>query len=151
MKVFEGLFGYEIVMLVLGSILFLLLAFLLAWLIMKKRSYKQTLIFFIISIVMISFPGIQKITYEKGKLELEKITMEINSENKNEVKSLERKINAIESRISSYPEGLVALAKANLALGDTNKAVAAVTRALNIDSGSLQAQEMKKTIYTNYK
>jgi uncharacterized membrane protein len=38
MKIFDGLFGYEVVMLIPGSVLFLLLAFLFAW----HRRYQQS-------------------------------------------------------------------------------------------------------------
>lgn len=146
MNIFDGLFGYEVVMLILGSVLFLLLAFLLAWLIMKKRSYKQTLVFFIVSILMIGFPGIQKITYEQGKLKLEKITREINTDNKEEINGLKKRIDVLEPRISSDPEGLVAIARANLVIGDTMKAMTAVTQALKIDTGFVSAREMENKI-----
>jgi hypothetical protein len=72
MNITEGLQDYERVLLGLGVLLFVVLLFSLIFLVAKNRSIKPLFLFFALSIVMIAFPGIQKIRFEQGALEFDK-------------------------------------------------------------------------------
>lgn len=148
MKFFQGLYSYEIVLIILGTVLFLLLAVLLAWMIFRNREYRQILPFFLIPLLMIGFPGIKKITYENGKVELEKTTREVKASPADTTARAElaRQVLEIRNRAASDPTGLVSVARANLVLGDTIKAEKAVNEALDLDPGMTEANDLAKRI-----
>src|SRR5215510_13369899 len=77
MTLFDGLYGYEIVMLVLGSVLFIALLTALVMLIARGRSFGKLLPFFALPIVMIGFPGLKSIEVSKDGLKLERVTREL--------------------------------------------------------------------------
>ncbi len=68
--------NYEIILLGLGVALFVVLLFLLIFSVVKKRPLKGLFVFFILPIVMIGFPGIQKIKFESNGAELDKTAAE---------------------------------------------------------------------------
>jgi hypothetical protein len=63
-SVFGGLYSYEKVMLVCGVVLFAVLAALLMYSIVTKKSYLPLLSGFVLPIVMIGFPAVQKINFD---------------------------------------------------------------------------------------
>lgn len=63
MKIFDGLYLYEIVLLVLGVLFFLILLFVLLYSVIKKHAIKSLVFFFLIPIMMIGYPSIQQIKY----------------------------------------------------------------------------------------
>jgi hypothetical protein len=148
MEIFDGLLQYEIILLVLGVILFLVLLFLLIYLVMKQRAFKQLIPLFLIPIVMIGFPSIQKIKYDNGIVEIEKATKSLSEQPSNEkIKAdLDLKIQNIQSRAATHPTGLMAIANARLALGDTVKARQSINSALTIRPDLPAALHLKKQI-----
>jgi len=123
MQIFEGLRVYEIVLLVMGVLLFLVLMFSLIYFIINKRTYKGLLPFFIIPIAMVGFPSIQKIKFDKGILEIEMLTKKVeqDSTNAGAKSELEVKLKTIENRPISQPGNLRILEKAYTAVGDSQK------------------------------
>lgn len=107
MDIKEGLHNYEIVLLTLGVALFVVLLFLLIYCVIKKRPLKGLFLFFILPILMIGFPGIQKIKFESNGAELDKIATETKKnptpENKKllaaQIGEIEKKPNLSESRM----------------------------------------------------
>ena len=145
MGLFYGLTGVEIILMLLGVILFLVLLFILVYQVIKKMSYKYLLPFFLIPVLMIGFSSIKKISYDNGVIDIEKTTEEVkkNPDNQEARKALSEKIGAIESRAASDPSALVTIAKANLVLGDTVKAHKTVNQAVKLQPGLIQAKELK--------
>lgn len=125
MNIFEGLKSYEIVLLIMGVLLFLTLLFVLIYLISQKRPYKGLLLFFVFPIIMVGFPGIQKIKFDKGVIEIETLTAKVEQDPTNvEVKNqLEVQLKAIGNRSVSKPSTLKIMEKAYMAVGDTPKAI----------------------------
>jgi hypothetical protein len=124
MNISEGLKSYEIALLIMGVLLFLTLLFFLIYLILGKRDYKGLLPFFVIPIVMVGFPGIQKIKFDNGVIEVEKLIAAVekdptNVEAKNQI---EVQLKAIGNRSVSKPSTLKIMEKAYMAVGDTPKA-----------------------------
>ena len=72
MDIKEGLHDYDLILLALGVTLFVVLLFLLIFSVVKKRQLKGLFLFFVLPIVMIGFPAFQKISFENGKVELDK-------------------------------------------------------------------------------
>ena len=125
MNIFEGLKSYEIVLLIMGVLLFLTLLSFLIYLILQKRDYKGLLPFFVIPIVMVGFPGIQKIKFDNGVIEVETLTATVEQDPTNvEAKNqLEVQLKAIGDRSVSKPSTLKIKEKAYMAVGDTPKAI----------------------------
>jgi len=123
MNISEGLKSYEIVLLVMGVLLFLVLVFLLIYFVINKRTYKGLLPFFIIPLAMVGFPSIQKITFDNGMMGIEKLTKEVEQDptNAEAKKELEVKLKTIENRPISQPSNLRILEKAYTAAGDSQK------------------------------
>jgi hypothetical protein len=121
MELFKGLLIGEIALLLLGIVFFLVLLFLLVYLIIKKRAYKQMVAFFLLPV-------------------------NSNPKDTGAKKSLYEKIQKIESRASSDPSAQVALADANLSVGDTLKARQAINKALRIKPGLIPAQKLSRRI-----
>jgi hypothetical protein len=148
MEIFGGLFLYEIVLLVLGNILFFVLLGLLIFAVIKKRDIKLLVGLFLMPVVMIGFPSIQKIRYDNGVLEIEKEAQHVKSSPQSaEIKKdLASKVENLQSRAESNPAGLVAIADAHLALGDTLQARRSVDAALKIRPDHPRALILRRNI-----
>jgi hypothetical protein len=146
MNLFEGLFLYEIVLLFLGVLLFLVLVFVLVYYVLKKRAIKGLLFFFSIPIIMIGFPGIQKVKFDNGVVEIEKGTekMEQNPSDTTGRSALRTNIAELEKRPVSSPGILVNVARAHAAAGDTLKALTYVDSALKANPGFQEALTLQK-------
>lgn len=124
MNLFEGLIFYEIVLLCLGVLFFFVLLFVLIYFVVKNRPIKAVIPLFLVSVVMISFPGIQKIRFDNGVIEIEKLTQEVeqNPGDSAAKKELANKLSKIENRPVLNPLTIKKLEKAFTAIGDTRKA-----------------------------
>jgi len=124
MNIFEGLKLYEIVLLLMGVLLFVVLLCALIYLILHKRAYKQLLLFFAVPIVMVGFPAIEKIKFNNGVIEVEKLTQKVEREPTNieAKKQLEVQLNTIGNRPISERSTLRTMEKGYTAVGDTQKA-----------------------------
>jgi hypothetical protein len=125
MQLFEGLQSYEIVLMIMGAVFFLILACLLIYLVLNKRSYKILLPSFIIPIIMVGFPGIQKITFDEGMVEIEKQTKVVNNNPTDaEAKTkLTAMLKTMEIRSISQPANLRIMDNAYVAIGEPQKAL----------------------------
>ena len=63
MPLFDGLNLFEIVMLVLGALFFVVLAIVVATLALKNGAYGKLLPFFVIPIIMMAWPGIRSVEF----------------------------------------------------------------------------------------
>lgn len=120
MSIFTGLYGYEIIMLVLGVVLFLVLIFILLRSVVKDQPWGKLVPFFLLPIFMIGFPSFKKLSYDDGKIELEKATHSL-SDNPTDTatrKQAEAAIRSVEGRGQQDPGALVAIAGAHWALGN---------------------------------
>jgi tetratricopeptide (TPR) repeat protein len=156
MDLFKGLYGYECVMMILGIILFLVLVFVFVFLVIKNRDFKLTLAFFIIPIIMIGYPSIQKIKYDNGAVEIDQAANSMNDTSKFSVANkpisrqdsvaLTEQIKNIEGRASADPKVLVNIGKIQLKLGHINKATEATEKAIKIEPRNPEAIKLQKQI-----
>ena len=125
MNAFDGLHLYEVVLLILGVLLFLaLLTILIIWA-LRNRSIKPLLLFFIIPILMIGFPAISKIKFDKDGVEINKLTKEVVEDPSNPAlkSKLENLVQEVKPRAGDSQNGLVKVARAEAVLGNHEKAV----------------------------
>jgi tetratricopeptide (TPR) repeat protein len=149
MKFFDGLHSYEIVMLALGVMLFMALLFALVFFVIKGRELKGLFAFFIVPILMIGFPGINKIQFEKLLVELERETeaLEKRPDDQALKAEVEEKVKAVTARpIEGAPQLLVKVARAQKALGEENKALGTIQQALKVNPNQTKAVQLKEEI-----
>lgn len=150
MTVPEGLFFYEYVLLILGVVLFAVLLIMLVIYTIQKRSLKGLLPFFTLPIVMVGFPGYEKITFDNGVVTIEKLNSELarNPEDATISNELEKALSEVEERPASDPKTNLVIAKGHAGIGDTLKALAYVDKAIQEDSESVEAKKLQKTLST---
>ena len=76
---FNGLYSYEAVMLVMGGAYFVVLATLLVFQIVRGRAYRGLLVFFLIPIAMMGYPGVKSIHLLGLTLDVENTTQQLQS------------------------------------------------------------------------
>jgi hypothetical protein len=132
---FDGLMLYEITLLILGVILFLILSVGLLYYIIKKEQLGKLLLFFFIPIVMIGYPSITQITISNDRIELSKLQRKLldNPQDSAAVQKMEQLTEKLEKRASTA-EDLVQLSTSNLMLGNTDKASAFAEKVLDKDN-----------------
>ena len=144
-NLFEGLHFYEIVLIFLGIILFLILSFALVYSILKDKNIKRLLAFFIFPIAMIGYPSIQKIGFEDGMLEIEKYTKDIH-DNPSDTTAINELIQLIEDQHDheiTDPKHLLVVGDAYSVLGEDSLAIEYANKALEADPNNDDAKVLK--------
>ena len=108
MNLFAGLYSYEIVLVVLGIVLFLVLVIALLRNVFKDKPYAALIPALFIPIVMIGYPSIQSFQYTSGVVEISKAVQQVQDDPsdpqaKATLNSLEPMIAKIEPRAASDP------------------------------------------------
>jgi hypothetical protein len=144
-ELFDGLLLYEITLLVLGVILFLILSIGLLYYILKKEQIAKLLFFFFIPIVMIGYPSITQITISNDRIELSKLQDKVieDPEDSVAVQKMEQLTEKLERRASTTDD-LVQVGTSNLLLGNNEKAENLADKALKKDNTSTAARDIKK-------
>jgi hypothetical protein len=142
---FDGLLLYEITLLVLGVILFIILSIGLLYYILKKEQIAKLLFFFFIPIVMIGYPSITQITISNDKIELSKLQNQVieDPDDTVAVQKMEQLTQKLEKRASTA-EDLVQVSTSNLLLGNNKKAENLADKALIKDNTSTAARDIKR-------
>jgi tetratricopeptide (TPR) repeat protein len=126
----DGLYLGEVVLLVLGVLLFVVLVFAFGYQLLHQRSLKPLLLFFLLPVLMIGYPTIKSVQYKDGALTLDKLTREL-AENPTDVKlreALEEKVKDVAPRVANSPKDTVKLAQAQFDLGHEDEAVRSLER-----------------------
>src|SRR4051794_14020323 len=144
MKFFDGLYNYEIVLLVLGGLLFLVA---LAKLIRGKPN-AGLVVFFLLSGSMIGYPSVQSIDYQKGVLSIKKQVHDLEADPGNEAlrTSLQQDISKVQDRPSKEPETSLTLAQAHFALGNEAAAKQNLAAATEKNPELPEANDLSKKI-----
>jgi hypothetical protein len=120
MSVFAGLYGYEVVMLVMGVALFLVVLIALLRNVFKDKPFAQLLPAFLISVVMVGYPSIKSFQYGDAIVQIQNANAQLEKDPGNQqaqatVRDLEAKI---EPRAKGDPNGLAATERAENLLGN---------------------------------
>jgi hypothetical protein len=126
----SGLRPFEVLLLALGALLFITLLLLLVVNSLRGKPVAALVPLFFVSVVMIAYPGVQRVKIGSDEVEIEKLTREIKSaqgapagaavEQKKE--ELRAKISALEQRPNLSPASRLTVAKAQAAVGDVERA-----------------------------
>lgn len=149
-NLFDGLFLYEIILMLLGSVLFGVVIFLM---VKNKELNKEHLMGIGLAIVMIAFPSIKSFSISDGIINIERDLEELkeNPNDKDLEKSLEQDLGTIGDRPISNAERLTTLSEANLELGKKEKASTLAKEALVKSPKNLQAAEVVNVIEVDEK
>jgi tetratricopeptide (TPR) repeat protein len=148
MPAFDGLYPFEKLMLDLGAGFFVALAFVLIFLALKGRPFAKLLPFFFIPIVMMAWPSIKSVEFGNDVVTIETNlnALASGSADASAVDSLKIAVADVSARPSSDPVTLTLLARASLAIGDTQAASARVEQALSISPKFTEAAALKDRI-----
>lgn len=151
MSLFNGLYPYEVVLLVLGALFFLLLAVLLVVLVVRGKPYIGMLGFFAIPIAMIGYPSIQKVSFQDGAVTIEKTTEQLQAAPTDTAlrTNLEKQVASLASRPTADPGALTNIAKAQFALGHHADAAATLQKVLQMAPALPQAMALKQRMDTD--
>lgn len=117
-RITDGLKLHEILMLTLGSIMFLVMLVLLIIYASQRRSLKQLLIYFAIPVIMLGWSTIQKIKIDDKGLELDKAITQYNNEKTEENKQqVEELVSELKDRDVSDPAVVEKIAVAEFMIG----------------------------------
>jgi hypothetical protein len=72
-SIFDGLLGYECLMLICGFTLFVFAMIAITVMIIRGRDFKAAILLIVMAIVLMGFPGIQAIKFSKDMVELDRI------------------------------------------------------------------------------
>lgn len=149
-KVFDGLYGFEVIMLTLGAMLFLVILVLLVLYAVQKRQLKGLLPFFGIPVMMIGYPSIKIIKIGEW-LEIVKNYPEetgANPDNSQPGEEVKEALAKLDERPISNPATLVTIAETQAVVGDTAKALETVQNALEANPDYKPAVNLNKEIRT---
>ncbi len=145
---FEGLYPYEKLLAVLGTALFVVLAVVLLVYVFQRRGVSTLLPFFLLPVVMIGFPGIQKVSYENGKLELEKALagFERSSNDSASRAQLRASVEKIAPRTATDPKASLTAARAFAKLGEPDRALRSVRPSLEAQPTRREALDLQREL-----
>ncbi len=148
MAIFQGLYLYEIVLLIFGSVLFFALLFALIYCFVQTKPIKGLLPFFLVSIIMIAFPGIKSFQYKDGMISIETYERQLqrNPEDLQAREQLRKGLDAVQGRPNSDPNSSLVIARAHYALGNEQAALASLQPALRSQTTSTEASNLEKKI-----
>jgi hypothetical protein len=146
-KLTDGLHLYEVVILVLGSVMFLALVAILIIFSAQRRSLKQLFMFFAVPVLMLVWPSIQKIKISDTGAEIEKQIAQVeenpSAENK---ESLKASIKFLEKRDIKDPEVRKRLIKAHYLLGNNKAAEETIKTLPPADAADTRIRDIKTSI-----
>jgi cytochrome c biogenesis factor len=148
MQLFNGLYLYEIVLLCLGALLFVVLLVAMVAMLIKGRAIKILLRFFLISILMMGFPAVSLIKIKDLIVTLKRQTrqLEQNPIDQTARAAVAQTVETVTARTYSDPATLTTMAKAQIALGQEVRAQTTAKRAVEADPGNQEAAQVKAQI-----
>jgi hypothetical protein len=145
---FEGLYLYEIILLVLGVVFFLVLLYVLITYVKARRSIKTLALFFLFPIVMIGYPSIKSVEFGNGigKTETKSEELEKDPQNMEKQSELKKEIKNLGDRPLSTPQALISLSRAHLLTKDTATAKVYADSAVKLSPNSLIIRNFRDNI-----
>ncbi len=149
-KLTDGLQLHEVVMFMLGGLLFMVLLFLIVLFALRKRQLKPLLLFFIIPVVMLGWPSIAKIQLNQEGLMLVNNLKELEKYPDNETlqNKVEQSIQVLEEKNVNAPDKLADIARAKYLLGKNKAALETISKIPEADKAVLGVADLQRTIHT---
>ncbi len=144
----DGMYSYEIILLVGGVLLFLVLLAALLRKVFSNEPFSALLPFFGVAVLMIGFPAWSSVKVSDGVVEIDKKTHDL-QEHPEDValrSSLQSDVSKLSARPFNNPRIVTTLAQAQFALGQEEQAKQNLDKALAVDPALKPAQELKAKI-----
>jgi len=146
-KLTDGLHLYEVIILVLGSLMFIALVIMMIIYASQRRNLKPLFMFFAVPVLLLVWPSVQKIKIDGKGAEIEKqiAAVETNptEENKEKLKDL---VNDVENRDVKDPEVKKDVAKAHFILGNIKAAEETIKTLPPKEAADPSILDIKKSI-----
>lgn len=142
----DGLFLHDIVLIVLGSLMFLiLLAGLMVKIMRGEEAGKMYLLGFLIPVLMIAYPSIQRMSFSRDLIELDKAAEYVaaHPEDTQARMKLDEQLEEVESRPIRSSDTRATAAKANYVQGNVQEAEEQAEKALEQDPENETARDIK--------
>jgi tetratricopeptide (TPR) repeat protein len=151
MATIDGLYPYEVAMLVAGSLLFIVALVLTLVIGLQGKSIKGFVVLFFISIVMIGFPAYSNIEISADGLKLQKAvhTLQDDPTNAAARQTIDETVPQLQERPINNLSLLTTIAGALFASGETEQAEAALEKILKSGVQNRDALELKNKIDVN--
>lgn len=122
-SIFDGLYGYEKLMLLCGLILFVFALAAITVMIVQRRDFKAAMGLFVFAIVLMGFPGIQAVKFGDGLGELDTIRAQPHAPTDPKQKEQAQKVLAnLEERAAGNPQLQAKISDGYRAIGEVDKA-----------------------------
>lgn len=148
MKLLDGLYLYEIILLGMGVLLFLLLSIAFVVLLTRSKPYGRLLPAFGLPIVMVGFPAIQSIEISSNtvKIQTNEDALQSDPTDKEVRASLTQAVSALSARPIRDPATSLTIARAQIALGHNAEAEKKIEQVLAKSPQLAEAQQLKQRI-----
>ena len=121
-SIFDGLLGYEKMMLICGFVLFVFALLAITVMIVQRRDFKMAMALIILAIVLMGFPGIQAVKFSQDTVELDRIRAQPTAPTDPAQQQQSAKtLNSIEERAADNPQLQAKVADAYRAIGEVDK------------------------------
>jgi tetratricopeptide (TPR) repeat protein len=143
----QGLYPYEIVIMGLGALLFVVMLIALIAYLFQGKPVGGLVVFFILSIAMLGYPSLKSIEYQDGVLSLGFYEQQLqkNPDDAQARDGLSKGLKVVQGRPADEKASL-AVAKAQWALGDEQAATKSLEPALRAQSTIGEAKVLKDRI-----
>ncbi|WP_426700928.1 tetratricopeptide repeat protein [Rhodanobacter sp. Col0626] len=122
-SIFDGLLGYEKLMLLCGFILFVFALAAITVMIVQRRDFKMAMVLIIFAIVLMGFPGIQAIKFSQDTVELDRIRAQPAAPTDPAQKAQDQALlSSLEERAAGNPQLQAQVSDGYRAIGNVNKA-----------------------------
>jgi hypothetical protein len=123
MNVFDGLYGYEKLMLVCGFILFVFALAAITVMIVQRRDFKMAMGLIVFAIVLMGFPGIQAVKFSQDTVELDRIRTQPQAPaDPAQKQQAEQALGSLEQRAAGNPQLQAQVSDGYRAIGEVDKA-----------------------------
>jgi hypothetical protein len=121
-SIFDGLLGYEKLMLICGFILFVFALAAITVMIVQRRDFKMAMVLIIFAIVLMGFPGIQAIKFSQDTVELDRLRAQPTAPTDPVQQQQSAKtLSSIEERAADNPQLQAKVADGYRAIGEVDK------------------------------
>ena len=149
MKLLEGVSLSELILMGLGLVLGIVLLSVFVYTAIKKEPNLNLIYAFLIPVIMIGYPSIQKVQFDKGVVTIDKYAAEVekNPLDTTAHKQLNQAIEAIPAGVAKESSSaMTAIAKGQAALGQYETARVTANKAWELDSTSPKVVEVRNMI-----
>ncbi|TPG11054.1 hypothetical protein EAH75_08830 [Rhodanobacter glycinis] len=121
-SIFDGLLGYERLMLICGFILFVFALAAITVMIVQRRDFKMAMGLIVFAIVLMGFPGIQAVKFSQDTVELDRIRAQPNAPTDPEQQQQSAQtLSSLEERSAGNPQLQAQVADGYRAIGELDK------------------------------